>query len=146
MVRFLSWLRVGLLAAVAAVSVANVVCMVGRVPPVKEGLPSAASATVRGEHRFARVRGALASRGISGTIGFIGDLPFDQADSADRAVEDYYLAQFSLVPVVLDRNADACGWAVASLHGARPEREIASGWQVVEDTGGGVLLLKRGNR
>jgi hypothetical protein len=146
MVRLLSWLRVGLLAAVAAVSVANVVRTVGRVPPARAGIPRAPAATERGERRFARVNGALATRGITGTIGFIGDLPFDRADTADRAVEDYYLAQFALVPLVLDRNANGCDWAVVSLHGEPPEREIASNWQVVEDTGDGVLLLRKENR
>jgi hypothetical protein len=143
MVRLLSLLRAGLLAAVMAVSVANVVWTVRSVPPVRAGLPSSISAPVRGERRFAGVRGALAARSIAGNIGFIGDLPFDRPDTADRAIEDYYLAQYSLAPVVLDRNADACTWAVASLHGARPEEETARGWQIVEDTGGGVLLLRK---
>src|SRR5580692_6518816 len=116
MLRLRSLLRAGLLLGVAAVSVANLVHNLGRVAPVRAGVPTAISPPMREEARFAGVRGTLATLGITGTIGYIGDLPHDPTDAADQAVEDYYLAQYSLAPLVLDPNADACAWAVASLH------------------------------
>lgn len=146
MVKFLAVLRVGSLAIVAAVSAANVVYNSQRVPPVRSGLPFSADAAVRQELRFASIRRALIARNVTGTIGYLGDLPADRMMADDPSVEDYYLAQFSLVPVVLDTKPGAYDWAVGSFRSMAPERRLSGEWRIEEDFGGGVYLLRRATR
>jgi hypothetical protein len=136
-------IRPGLLAAVAAVSIANVVSNAHRLPPQRGALPSAANPPVRQEQRFGPMRGELESRGVAGTIGYLCDIPNDGVLAAERIREDYYLAQFSLAPVVLDASAAPHDWAIASLHGYLAKEHYSGDWKIAVDQGDGVLLLRR---
>jgi hypothetical protein len=145
MVKLLPVLRVGWLVVLAAAGVANLAYNAKNVAPVKPWLPSVMSGPVRQEHRLADLRNALAMRNITGKIGYIGDVASSHMETDDRGVEDYYLAQYTLAPWVLDTKADGYALAIANLASDRPER-LSGQWQTVENFGDGVLLLRKGNR
>jgi len=81
----------------------------------------------RSDQRFAALKAALPPRGV---VGYIGD-------SADP-VADYYLAQYALAPVVVDRSSNhplVIGNFPAS------QRSPLGHLQLVADFGNGVLLF-----
>lgn len=144
--KLLPVLRIGSLAIVAAVSVANVVYNAEQMPPMRAGMPSAIGPVLRQDLRFASARRALSARKITGTIGFLSDLPAGRTTDDDHAAEDYYLAQFSLAPVVLDANSEPYDWAIASFRTVPTEKRISGGWQIAEDLGDGVFLLRKAGK
>jgi hypothetical protein len=126
--------------AVAAVSAINLVQLARRVPPPAVPVPGVPlDPATRQERRLAEVRRELAARNIRGVVGYLTDFPVEIPASA-AAGEDHYLAQYVLLPVVLDLNAAAHEWSVANL---RNSRTIPPGWRVEQDHGDGVLLLRR---
>jgi hypothetical protein len=128
------------LLAVAAVSAINLVQLAQRVPPPAVPVPGAAvDSATRQERRLAEIRRELSARSIRGVVGYITDFPAEIPASA-AAGEDHYLAQYALLPVVLDLNAAAREWSVANL---RNSRTLPPGWQVEQDCGDGVFLLRR---
>jgi hypothetical protein len=83
----------------------------------------------RSDQRFATVRSALPGRGI---IGYVGE-------NGESSLPDYYLAQYALAPLVVDRSIQhkfvignfPSGDVPASLPGLRK----------IQDFGNGVVLL-----
>jgi hypothetical protein len=126
----------GALLAVAAVAAANVFHTARRVPPPAIAVPAAAFDPLSWhERRFSRFRERVPAHGVRGTIGYFGDLA--------HADDDYYYAQFALVPLVLDRDPDPYAWALANLPAGSPPARLPAGWDVAEDFGEGVLLLRK---
>jgi len=132
---------------VAAICVSNLAQATRRIPPPPRfGTTIPANSVMRHEQRLARVREALKSHHVRGTIGYLADLPIEQLRADARAMEEYFLSQFALVPAVLDANMESCTWAVANLHGTPPAERLPAGFRIVEDCGDGVLLLRQENR
>jgi hypothetical protein len=131
------------LAAVAIVSLVNLASMALRVPPPPVPVPGARvdDPATRQEQRLADVRRELRARNIRGVIGYLADRPADQVRQEAAGTEDYYLAQFVLLPVVLDLNAAAREWAVANWR--KSPVTPPAGWKVEKDFGAGVFLLRR---
>lgn len=93
----------------------------------RPGYPSTDDVSKRSDQRFAALKAALPSRGI---VGYVGD-------SSDP-VADYYLAQYALAPLVIDRSSDhalVIGNFPASLHAS------VEHLQLVTDFGNGVVLF-----
>lgn len=135
-IRWITLWRGGTLLAVAVVAGANVVHMIRKVPPAPVQVAAASFDPIAAvEARFARVRTSLKRHGVEGTIGFVGDRPV--------ADDDYYYAQFALVPLVLDLDPAPHAWAVTNFRASAAAATIPDGWRVVEDTGAGVLLLRK---
>src|SRR6185436_10063290 len=121
---------------IAAVCVNNLAQATRRIPPPpRYGAIIPANAVMRHEQRFARVREALKSHHVRGTIGYLADLPIERLRVDAGAMEEYFLSQFALVPAVLDANVESCTWAVANLHSATPAERVPAGFRVVEDCG-----------
>jgi len=146
MAKLRSALRVVFFAAVAAVSVANVIYNAKRVPPRRTHFALATNPGIRQEQRFSSMRRALNARKITGTIGYIADIPPAGMAADEQGVEDYYRAQFSLAPIVLDQRAERYDWAIADFRGTPPGKRLPDEWRVVEDSGNGVLLLEKASR
>lgn len=81
------------------------------------------------DQRFAALRDALPSRGV---IGYLGE-------SNDSATPNYYLTQYALAPVIVDRSTNH-KLIVGNFLSTRPPR-LPSALQVVKDFGNGVVLL-----
>lgn len=134
----------GTLLVVVATALANVLHVAHKTPP-----PPAESAIARGdpvvqqERRLAGLRASLRARGLMGAIGYLGDKPGPQLVDDPPGAQDYYLAQFALVPLVLDLDIERHTWAVASLHSATLEARMPAGWRMEEDFGAGVFLLRK---
>ena len=131
---------------IAVVTVLNLVQAVRHVPPAPvdvTGRPPG-NVVLRQELRFATLRRALETRGVRGTIGYVGDLAPPQMAADHRSMEDYFTAQFVLVPWVLDPNPGSCRWAVTNLRAQPVVGRTTVDFQVVEDFGGGVALLRKG--
>lgn len=83
----------------------------------------------RSDHRFAAVKLALPTRGI---IGYLGE-------NGDSALPDYYLAQYALAPLVVDRSIQH-----KFVIGNFPSGEVPAalpGLRKMQDFGNGVVLL-----
>ena len=136
--------RTGAVLIVVVVVVINVFNLVQAVPPPPAESPWAVvDPATRAELRLATLRAKVQERGLTGTIGYLGDLPGDRLNDDHQAVEDYYLTQFVLVPLVLDLNPSSHGWAVANLRIAAASARVPGGWKIEEDFGNGVLLLRK---
>ena len=88
----------------------------------------------RSDLRFAGLRRALPERGV---VGYVGE-----ADDSGEA--DYYLAQYALVPLVVERSPDhplVIGNFPASRLASSPA--TLKGFVLVRDFGNGVLLLAK---
>jgi len=134
------------LGIVVAVSSANIVWMSVGTPPAPidtTGFPS--NPIARHELQYSAVRAAVVARGISGTLGYIGEQPRGRWLADSKTVEDYYLAQFALAPLILDADAGGHEWIVADLARDQLAARAPSGWNVVEDFGDGTLLLRKGS-
>jgi hypothetical protein len=139
------------LAAVSIVTVAltNLLDLTQRVPPAAleiSGAVASSDPAMRQERRLAKLRESAKAHGISGAVGYLDDAPVGSPVDAPPRVQEYYLAQFALVPLVLDRVAAAHPWAIANFFTARRAIAVPPSWQVVEDFGDGVLLLHQSNQ
>jgi hypothetical protein len=135
--------RVAALGFVVAVSSANVVRMSVGTPPALLDLFGVASDNVmRHEQRFSAIRAGVAARGLSGTLGYLGELPKGQWQVDSNSVENYYLAQFALAPLILDADAVRREWIVADLPKGKLAARTPSGWSLAEDFGDGTFLLR----
>jgi hypothetical protein len=81
----------------------------------------------RSDQRFATLKAALPPRGV---VGYIGE-------SSDP-VADYYLAQYALAPLVVDRSPDH-PLVIGNFPAAQPSS--SEHLQLVTDFGNGVLLF-----
>jgi hypothetical protein len=93
----------------------------------RPGYPSTDDIAKRSDQRFAALKAALPPRGV---VGYIGD-------SSDP-VADYYLAQYALAPLVIDRSPNH-PLVIANFLSARPS--ASDHLQLVTDFGNGVLLF-----
>jgi hypothetical protein len=141
-----AWNLTTLLVIVVACGV-NVVAMARRVPPPPRVTASIASNPVmRHEQRMAAVRHGLETRGVRGTIGYVADVPATELHAQPRAMEEYFLTQFALVPRILEVKASDYEWVVANLRTAPIAERTPSGYRVIDDCGGGVFLLRKTER
>jgi len=92
--------------------------------------PQADEIANRSDQRFAKLKAELPPRGVIVYVGKPGD----------SALRDYYLAQYALAPLVLDRGSNHS--LVVGNFPASATRVIPSGLDEVKDFGNGVLLLR----
>lgn len=137
--------RVSALIVVFVVAALNVVHLARTVPPpVSEGpITTLSDPVTRHEQRLEALQKNIRRRGLTGKIGYVGDLPGPRLGEDPRGVEDFYLTQFALVPLLLDADSETCEWAVANLRTANPLVRVPAEWHIAEDFGTGVLLLRR---
>jgi len=137
-----TWNTIAFLALVLVCGL-NIVAMIRRVPPQPRA-PSLRkpNPVLEHEQRMAGVRQALQELGTRGTVGYLADVPAAQLESHPHGIEEFYLTQFALVPLVLDAQGEGCRWWVANLH-ASPARPIPAEFRVAHDFGAGVMLLER---
>jgi hypothetical protein len=130
--------------AIVVVGGINLVHALRRVPPAPHYAPVVpTNNVVRHEQRFAGMRAALKTHHVRGTIGYLADLPPERMRENAAAMEELFLTQFALVPVVFETKVETCTWAVTNFHTASPAERLPPGFRVVEDFGGGVLLLRK---
>jgi|SRR5579872_269689 len=116
---------------VAVLLVFIVCCVLSSFRLVQQSLHSGSSDDVAtlSNQRFAALRNELPSRGV---IGYIGE-------SNDSATPDYYLTQYALAPMVVNRSINH-----TLIVGNFPRTRLPqfpSGLEVVKDFGNGVVLL-----
>ena len=117
-------------------AVANPAHTMRRVPPAPVGVPVPAYDPLTAqEARFLMLPLEAARRGARGMIGYFGD--------SGEADDDHYFAQSALASWPLDPNPAPHRWAVANWRTARADRPVPAGWQVEDDGGAGLLLLRR---
>jgi hypothetical protein len=144
MTRFVTLWRAAALGLIAVLAVVNLIHAAKKSPPSPPtGVSTATDIVTTQEKRFARLGRVVIERGLSGTIGYFGDLPRERFTSDPREVQEFYLAQYVLVPLVLDLEAERHEWAVGNLSAVTVGERLLTGWKVEEDCGDGVLLLKR---
>jgi hypothetical protein len=83
----------------------------------------------RSDQRFVAVKTRLPA---SGVIGYIGE-------SGDSSTPDYYLTQYALAPLVVDRSTHHA--IVIGNFPLSPPSNLPPNLRLVEDFGSGVLLL-----
>jgi hypothetical protein len=83
----------------------------------------------RSDQRFAAVKTRLPA---SGVIGYIGE-------SGNSSTPDYYLTQYALAPLVVDRSTHHA--IVIGNFPLSPPSNLPPNLRLVEDFGSGVLLL-----
>ncbi|MGB9072935.1 MAG: hypothetical protein WCC22_09725 [Terriglobales bacterium] len=88
----------------------------------------------RSDQRFAELRRAMPG---SGVVGYVGE-------AGESGVADYYLAQYALAPVVVERSQDH-QFVIGNFPASRPASPPATvkGLVLVKDFGNGVLLLAK---
>lgn len=131
---------------IAMVATINLLQAVRHVPPAPVPVPGRPPANIvlRQEQRFGAPRRALAIRGVRGVIGYVADLAPPQLSADHASMEDYFSAQFVLIPCILDPNNVDRRWALANLRTKSLAERLPAGFQLVEDLGGGVALLRKG--
>ena len=130
---------------IAVVTAINLVQAVRHVPPAPVAVPGRPPANVvlRQEERLAALRRALETRGVRGTIGYVGDLAPPAMAADHRSMEDYFSAQFVLAPCILDTKTDGHRWVVTNLRTRSAAGRQPAGFRVSEDFGAGVSLLEK---
>ena len=83
----------------------------------------------RSDLRFARLKATLPERGVLGYIG----------DAGESGVAPYYLAQYALAPLVLDRSPNH-PFVVANFPSSPPAASVEK-LRLVRDFGDGVLFF-----
>lgn len=138
------WCGAAGIGAVVVVALVNLMHATGRTPvPPLVASAGEPDALMRQERRLAALRRSVESRGLRGVVGYVGDLPGTRVLDEPQTVTDYFQTQFVLVPLVLDLNTEHCEWAVANLRRGPAAERLPPGFGVVEDFGGGVLLLRK---
>jgi hypothetical protein len=128
---------------VGVVATANVIHIAGKLtpPPTVEAPDVRLDYVTRCERRFAAFRQNARIRGLSGTIGYVEN--WHDGESSSHEIEaDYFIAQFALLPLILDHNLGGHEWALANFRTSTPP-DLPVGWRIVENFGQGVLLLGR---
>ena len=125
----------------------NVVAMARRIlPPPRAASAVPANVVMRHEVRMSVLRQAMNREGVSGIVGYIADVPAPELARDARGMQEYFLTQFALVPRVLDAKAQDCQWAIVNLHTTPIAQRMPAGFQVNDDCGDGVFLLRRVER
>ena len=83
----------------------------------------------RSDLRFARLKAALPQRGV---VGYVGD-------TGESGIATYYLAQYALAPLVLDRSSNH-SFVVGNFRSSAASRAFDK-LRLVKDFGDGVLLF-----
>jgi hypothetical protein len=83
----------------------------------------------KSDQRFAAVKSRLPATGV---IGYIGE-------SGNPSVPDYYLTQYALAPLVVDRSAKHA--IVIGNFSHSPPSDLPPNLRLLQDFGNGVLLL-----
>lgn len=132
------------LAAVIGSAVINIVHVVQRTP-ARPRVASAAPPDIvtRQEKRLDALRAALVARGLRGSVGYVTDVAAGAVLADAARAEDYYLAQFVLLPAVLDLNYAAHAWVVANHRDAPAGLPELPGYVIESDFGDGVRLLRK---
>lgn len=133
--------------ALLAVCGVNVGSTLRRVPPAPRASGGGERDVVmRHEQRMAALRHALQVRGVRGTVGYVADVPALELANTPRGREEYFLTQFALAPWLLNAELRDCDWAVANLHRATIEERMPAGFQVSDELGDGVWLVRKMDR
>jgi hypothetical protein len=116
-----------------AILLFTVCCLLSTIRILREK-PNPAHVTLddiskRSDQRFAAVKTRLPATGV---IGYIGE-------SGNSSIPDYYLAQYALVPLVVDRSTHHA-IVIGNFPLSQPS-DLPPNLRLVEDFGGGVLLL-----
>ena len=91
------------------------------------------------QDRFAGVRADTPKDAV---LGYLTDVDSNRVG----AVEEYYLAEYALIPRVIANNTDQ-KLAIANIHKPQPPEFYQSrGFDLVKDYGNGVLLLRKAAR
>ena len=132
------------LSAAVVLAIVNVLAVARRVPvPSLVASAGTPDAVVAMERRLGRLRFGLERRGLRGPIGYVGDRLGTKVLDDPQTTADFFQTQFVLAPAVLDLSVERREWAVANLRAGRPREKVPAGFAVVEDFGGGVLLLRK---
>jgi hypothetical protein len=83
----------------------------------------------RSDQRFAALKANLP---VNGVIGYIGE-------SGDSATPDYYLTQYALAPLVVDRSPNHA--IVVGNFPSSPPAQMPENLRLVKDLGNGVMLF-----
>lgn len=91
------------------------------------------------EQRFEPLKPRLLK---SEKIGYVTDVPEQEHE---QWFNDYFLAQYSLSPTIVDNSVDCCSLIVANVHDPSSVQLLIRNGRlcVVHDYGRGVLLLSR---
>jgi hypothetical protein len=137
--------RICALGAVVWVAGLNVAHVATNVAPPRIEFPGAAAAdpVVRQEKRFKVLREKAHLAGVSGTLGYFDNFPANLPHDDPAVVREYYLAQFALVPWVLDRDATLATWAITNFTNSTMSKALPPEWRIEADCGDGVLLLRK---
>jgi hypothetical protein len=108
-----------------------VCCLLSSFRLVHNSLNSGSSdhVTKLSDERFAALKSELPPRGV---VGYMGD-------SGDSATSDYYLTQYALAPVIVDRSTNHELVVGNFPNGRLPQ--FPSTLEVAKDFGNGVVLL-----
>ena len=130
--------------ALALVCGINVVATARRIPPPPRTPPETPQDVVmRLEQRMSGVRDVLRTRAVRSPLGYVADLPAAELGTSHEGMQEYFLAQFALVPWVVDPKTEDCRWIIANLHTKPIADRIPAGFRVAEDFGRGVWLLEK---
>ncbi len=136
----LRWHRL-LLLGVVALALINLWRMAA--DSVTQARQLAPDAVARHEQRLAPVITELRARGIQGTIGYLTDVPGDKIFSEFATVEQYYLTQFAVAPIVLDLHPEHQPWVLVNQRQPANAVSTLAGFAVIKEFGDGLALLQR---
>lgn len=135
--------RLAAVAVAAALAIASLVRRAQTLRPARVDLPGAPSDGVQqSDARWTPVRDDLVREGAEGRVGYFQAEPVARMAKAPHGIENYFHAQFSLAPFVLEVDGHP-RWIVAE--GKVAAGRVGPGWTPVHDYGGGIVLL-RSNR
>jgi hypothetical protein len=90
----------------------------------------------RSDERFAELKSLLPQRGVVGYVGESGD-----PESEDPGIADYYLAQYALAPLVIERSPNH-HLVVGNFPRSLPSQAPSDHLRVVKNFGDGLLLYE----
>lgn len=129
-------------ALLAAASAWDLASVARRPPPaIAVATVGATDVVTRTDDGWASVAQQIAARRIAGVVGYWGPVPADELHGEGPEVQRFYLAQFALVPVILQ--ADGLReWLVTDL---LPEesRPLPPGYVTVREFSDGRRLMRR---
>lgn len=88
------------------------------------------------EKRFTELERILPAHGV---VGYVTELPSDIILSDADASAEYYIAQYSLAPLILDNTKDH-PFVIGNFHGPH---KIEADLVLMRDLGNGIMLFRR---